>query len=339
MPLEPVVMTELDLGVVPAGARVRATVPLTKDGLGHDIGVPLLILKGKRPGPVLGLTAALHGNELNGVFTIHRLFESLEGRNMAGAVVAVVVANVPGFHREQREYSDGTDLNDILPGKEGGTPAEVYGHRLMDRVIRHFDALLDLHTASFGRVNSLYVRADLTHEVCRRLAHLVRPQIILHNPPSDGTLRGAAMDLGLPAITVEIADPQRFQPGYVRSTLSGLRSVLADFGIVSRRRPAGPAPDPVVCDRSYWLRSDRGGLLEVYPELRDELTAGERIAVVRDAWGDVLREYDCPEAGIVIGKSVNPVSPTGSRILHLGVVAPQSSPYWLRPATPDVEAP
>ncbi len=332
---QPLVVRHLDLEAIPARQTTRVLVELISDGLGQPVQVPVLVARGTKPGPVVGVTAAVHGNELNGIPVIHRLFETLEGKPLRGTVVGVVAANVPGLHAQQREYIDGTDLNDIFPGRADGNVSQVYAHRLLDRVIKKFDYLLDLHTASFGRINSLYVRADMNHVDTARMAHLQKPQIILNNRASDGTLRGAAMELGIPSITVEIADPHRFQPKYIRPAVAGVLAVLAERGIV-KRRSARPGPPPILCERSYWMYTDRGGLLDVLPELAQRVEAGEVIARVRDAFGQVRTEYRAPNAGVVIGKSTNPVGRSGARILHLGIPVDSADDNGLHAPPSDV---
>jgi predicted deacylase len=329
---------ELVIERFPRGELSRLYVDLVANGLAQDILVPSLIARGKKDGPVFGLTAAVHGNELNGIRVIHDLMHHINPQHLSGTVVALAVVNVPGLHRHQREFVDGTDLNHIFPGRHDGNVAEVYAQRILDRIVNRFDYLIDLHTASFGRVNSVYVRADMTHVTTATMAYLQRPQIIVHNPPSDYTLRGAAMDLGIPSITLEIGDPQRFQPSYVRSSRIGLRMVLAAAGMLARR-PAAEGSEPVLCESSRWMYTDRGGLLEVLPRPTERVSRGERVAVLRNAFGDVIREYHAPEDGIVIGKSVNPVGQTGARILHLGVVAPEQHGFQRRSAgRPTLEA-
>ena len=310
----------LDLESLPTGQISRLQVEVGEDALGRSLALPVLIARGERPGPVFGLTAAVHGNELNGIPVILRLFEQLNPRNLRGTLVAVVVVNLPGFLRRQRNFSDGRDLNHLWPGRRVGHPAQVFAHRVMDRVIRRLDYLCDLHTASRGRVNSLYVRADMTHHRTAAMAYLQRPQIILHNPASDGTLRGAASALGIPAITLEIGNPQRIQVDYVRQSIQGIRAMLGQVGMLSRRKPAdGPAP--VLCDASKWLHTDRGGLLQVVPKLTDRISKGEAVATLTSIYGDLLATYSAPTAGIVIGRSVDPAAETGARILHMGRLA------------------
>lgn len=332
----PIVTSSLDLQALPVGQITKVLVEIISDALGRAVHVPLLVARGSKPGPVVGVTAAVHGNELNGIPVIHRLFDALRDKPLRGTVVGVVVANVPGLHAQQREYVDGTDLNNIFPGTADGNVSMTYAHRLLDRVVRHFDHLLDLHTASFGRINSLYVRADMKHEQTARMAYLQKPQIILHNRASDGTLRGAAMELGIPAITVEIADPHRFQPRYIRPAVAGVQAVMAELGLVRRRPPRG-GPPPILCERSHWMYTDRGGLLEVLPDLAQMVERDEVIARVRDPFGELRAEYRAKEAGVVIGKSTNPVGQTGARILHLGI--PSAAPEGTVLVAPPVERP
>lgn len=307
----------LDLETLPSNAISRIALELVEDALGGAIRLPILVARGDRPGPVFGLTAALHGNELNGIPVVHRLFERLDTKKLRGTVVAVVVANVPGFLLHQREFLDGRDLNHIMPGKPNGSVSELYAHRLIDRVVRHFDYLVDLHTASFGRVNSLYIRTDLDHEVAGMMARRLRPQILLHNPPSDRTLRGTAMELGIPAVTLEIGNPHRFQKRYIQASLTGLRGLMGELGLMPKRVLA-EGPSPVVCRSSEWLYTDRGGFLQLGPDVTDFVAGGEVVARLTDPYGDVVSEYVAPRAGIVIGHSVEPVGQSGARILHLG---------------------
>ena len=320
----------LDPGSLPSGEKVRMWVELAQDGLGRPIRVPVLAARGIREGPVFGLTAAIHGNEVNGIPVLHRLFERLDPRAVRGTVIAVPVLNVPGFLAGRREFHEGSDLNRIMPGHPDGGPAEVYAHRILERIIRPFDYLLDLHTASAGRANSLYVRADMTQETPARMAYRIRPQIIVHNEPSDATLRGAADELGIPAITVEIGDPARFQRRFIAAALAGVRAVMGSVGVVPRKVRA-PRSAPVLCCRSIWIRTERGGLLDVLPDVADTVSEGDVIARVRDPFGDLLQEYRAPFDGVVVGKERNPVTASGGRVLHLGERADPDDSRFQRP--------
>lgn len=318
-PGEPLVWERLDLDAVAPGTIQPVWLTVAEDGLGEPIRLPVLVARGAREGPVAGITAGVHGNELNGVPTVHRLLRHLDPQRLRGTIVAVVVVNVPGFHRRSRMFSDRRDLNHAFPGRPDGHGAQVFAHRVFEHVVRRVDVLIDLHTASAGRVNSLYVRADMSSAASARLAYLQRPQIIVHNPPSDGTLRGAAASVGIPAVTVEIGDPQVFQSRYVKRATVGLRATLADLGMVARR-PVALGDEPLICEDSGWLYTDRGGLLQVFPEVAAVLRAGDPVARLTDVFGRERRTWVAPSDGVVIGRATDPVARTGARIIHFGAL-------------------
>ncbi|MCB0355037.1 MAG: succinylglutamate desuccinylase/aspartoacylase family protein, partial [Bdellovibrionales bacterium] len=268
--------------------------------------------------PVLGLTAALHGNELNGIPVIHRLMQQLNLEKLAGTIVGALVLNMPGLLRGERYHPDGTDMNRIAPGKPDGNQSELYIYRLTDRLLPDLNYLIDLHTASFGRVNSYYVRADMGDDVTSRMARLQNPQIILNNPPNDRTLRGHAATRGIKSITLELKDPFIFQYDVIEDSLIGLRNVLYDLQMLEGSVVC-PLKNTIVCDSSYWTFTDRGGILTVFPELGEEVGRGQHVGQISDIFGEGIAECIAPDAGIIIGKSVSPVNPSGSRIIHLGL--------------------
>ena len=309
----------LEIESLPRGEFTRLFIELIENGLGRRVQVPVVVARGKKDGPIFGITAALHGNELNGIPVIHQILQRVNLKTLSGTIVCVIVANMPGFLAEQREFNDGIDLNHIMPGKPYGKSSHVYAYELIDRITSHFDYLVDLHTASQGRVNSLYVRANLKEEMTSKMACLLRPKIIVHNPASDYTLRGVAAEHGKPAITVEICDPQKFQKDPIKRTIQGVRRIMSHIGMVPGKQVELPAP-PILCKKSYWVLTDRGGLLSVHHKVTNLVKKGEVIATQSNIFGDVIRTYEAPEDGIVIGHSVNPVCQTGSRILHLGIL-------------------
>lgn len=319
LPDDTPVIRELDLESIPKGTIQRYWLHLVTDGMGLPVFVPVIVAKGRTGGPVVGLTAAVHGNELNGIPVIQRLFREIDAEQLRGTVVGVPVVNLPSLLRKKRRFIDGTDLNHIMPGRADGNVSQVYAYRIMNWIVRKFDYLIDLHTASFGRVNSYYIRADMDDKTTRRMALLQNAQIIVHNPPSDGTLRGAADELGIHAITLEVGNPNTFQKGHIRSGLTGIFNVLTDLDMIDDtvEEPEIPA---VICRDSFWLYTDTGGVLTVQPGVTDLVEKGQEVAALRNIFGDLIKRYESPEAGVVIGKSVSPINQTGGRILHLGLV-------------------
>ena len=313
-----IVVESIDISQLRQGAVHRLRLHLTEDGAGFPIMVPILVARGRRDGPTLGIVAGVHGDEINGIPVIHKLFENIEPRSLAGTVIAAPVVNIPGFDRQQRRFIEDVDLNQIMPGKDNGSASDIYAHRLIQRLVRNFDYMIDLHTASRGRVNTLYARADLEDPMSAQMAHRLRPQIILHSPARDKSVRGEASDLGIPSVTLEVGNPQQFQAEYIRSSVRGVRAVMGLLNI-SKARNAVENKEPILCRKSFWTYTDHGGLLRVVPRLCERVEKGELLATLTNVFGDVLREYKAPVDGVIIGKAINPVGHTGARIAHIGV--------------------
>ena len=313
------VIQSLDIKKLPKGEITHCWLHVVTDGMGVPIHVPVLVARGLEEGKVLGITAAVHGNELNGIPVIQRLFKEINPKELKGTIVGVPVTNVPSLVRKKRRFIDGTDLNHIMPGKPNGTVSQVYAWRIVNRLIKEFDFLLDLHTASNGRVNSYYIRADMEDEMVRQMAILQNAQIIVHNPPSDGTLRGTADEMGISAITLEVGNPNTFQKGLIRDGLTGIHNLLGYLKMLDCEVEAVD-DETVICKKSYWIYSDTGGIMTVHPQVTERVKEGQIIATMRNIFGDLVKEYLATEDGIVIGKSVSPINQTGGRILHLGII-------------------
>ncbi|KAI8086494.1 uncharacterized protein BX664DRAFT_335943 [Halteromyces radiatus] len=306
-----------------------AWIKMIEQGLSEWIRLPVIICRGSDDGPVVGITAAVHGNELNGVPCIHRVVSEIDVHKLKGTVVAIPCVNVVGYLKFQREFADGRDLNRQFPGKEDGFSSQVYCYQLMHKIISQFNYLIDLHTASFGRINSYYVRADMNDIASATLAHLQQPQIVLHNSGQDGTLRSAASARGIKAITVEIGNPQLFQNQYVQWSYFGVMRILDHLEMYAltkepkedqdNRMSQGP-PSTILCSKGFWIYTRTGGILEVYPGVNSIIRKGDTIARVKNIFGNLVDTYFAPCSGIVIGRSSNPVAMAGDRILHLGVI-------------------
>ncbi|RCI07208.1 hypothetical protein CU098_013649 [Rhizopus stolonifer] len=327
----PVTRDKLEVDEFPLGTVRTAWIRIMTQGLGEWVKLPVIVCRGKEDGPVVGLTAAVHGNELNGVPCIHKVISQIDVNHLKGTLVAVPCVNVWGYLKFEREFADGRDLNRQFPGKEDGYSSQVFCYHLMDKIMSQFNYMIDLHTASFGRVNSYYVRADMNDTMGATMARLQQPQVILHNSGQDGTLRSAAAARGIKAITVEIGNPQTFQDRFVQWSYMGimrildhfemfsLSNILDDIKIDDSDEELGPS-HTILCSRGFWIYTKTGGILEVYPGVNTLIRKGEIIARIKNMFGNIIEEYFAPCTGIVIGKSSNPVAMSGDRIAHLGVI-------------------
>lgn len=309
---------DLKISSLKRGEVHRLLILLSDNSLGVPWRVPLIIIRGLKKGPTVGLTAALHGNELNGISTIFKLVKEIDPKKLIGTLVLVPISNVPGYLANSRYFTDNVDLNRIMPGRPTGVTSQIYAHYFVTKIVSKFNYLLDLHTASHGRVNSLYIRADIDNEQTRTLAYLQNPQIIVKKYDESGTLRSWANDHGIPAITIEIGNSNAFQHALIDETLEGVLNTLKYLKMLE-----GEVKDLVgnatICGSSYWIYSYKGGIVDVFPNLADRVNKGDIIAHVHDVFGQVKEKIVADRSGIVIGKNVRPNCDGGARILHLGV--------------------
>lgn len=317
-----VIKTKEDLSIsrLARGEIHRLLIQLSDNALGVPWRIPVIIIRGEKDGPVVGITAAVHGNELNGISTIFKLIDSINPKKLSGSLVLVPISNVPGYLANQRLFTDNVDLNRIMPGKPKGSTSNVYAHMFINKIVTKFDYLLDLHTASHGRVNSLYLRADLDNEECRTLATLQNPQIIVQKYDEQGTLRGWANDHGIPAITIEIGNSNAFQHKLIDETLDGILNTLRHLKMAPGK-VANMSKNAIICDRSYWIYAERGGIVDVLPDLTEQVIKGQVIARIYDVFGQIKEEVKSDQAGIIIGKNVRPNCNAGTRLIHIGIMA------------------
>lgn len=318
--MEAQISETIDLSSCKQGEVTRLYLEVPGSALGSPWQIPIIILKGRKSGPTLGITSAIHGNELNGILSIFKLVESIDLDILQGTVVCCPIFNVPGYLFQQRYFLDGQDLNRLMPGlPKGNKPSEIYNYALTKHLISQFDILLDLHTASAGKANSLYIRADLSDPKCKQLAYLQNPHIIVQKYDAEGTLRAWANSNNISAITIEIGDPDVFQPHLVDDTLEGIFNTLRYYQMVPGE-VKNLTKDTTICSSSYWLHSPSGGILEVLPKLTQYIAKGEKVATLYNPFGDVIVNIVADNDGVVIGKATTPYCEAGSRVLHLGLI-------------------
>lgn len=296
---------------------------------GYPILVPVVVIQGSSDGPVLGLTAAIHGNELNGIPVIHKLADSINTNELKGRIIAIPGLNPLSIQMDERRFIDDEDLNRNFPGKENGNRSEQYVNKIKDRVLPFFSVHIDMHTASFGHVNSMYARVDVSNDTLEILAALQKPDIILNSKgsPSVGsvsagshTMRAESGLKGIPSITVEYGDPQIFQKPIIDRGYQGVLNTLNWLQMYRNPKKDIFKDEAVYCNKSYWIYMNDGGFLDVVVDLNQKIKKGDKIAIVKNAFGNLISEYFSPEDGIVIGKSTNPANMSGGRIIHLGVM-------------------
>ena len=279
--------------------------------------VPVLVAHGRLPGPVLCLTAAVHGDEINGIEMVRRLMFDLEPKDMSGSVIGVPIVNLDGFRRGERYLSDRRDLNRHFPGTTQGSAASRLAHSLFAGVIVHCNYLIDLHTGSMARTNLPQIRGNLRDSAIVELAKHLGGITVLHNRGAPGTLRRAATDRGIPTLTLEAGGPNVLEERAVDYGVNALETLLDNLGIRESSR-FWTAPQPVFYE-SRWVRTSQGGILLSQVKLGDKVKTGDVLGTVIDPVSNTGSAILAPFNGRLLGMAENQVVQTGYAAYHLGV--------------------
>jgi len=278
--------------------------------------VPVLVAHGNEPGPRLCLTAAVHGDELNGIEMVRRLMYELEPGELAGTVVGVPIVNLDGFRNGSRYLSDRRDLNRYFPGHKNGSAASRIAYSLFNSIVRQCDYLVDLHTGSQKRINQPQLRADLDKSEVVAFAKHFGGMTVLHSPPGDGMLRAAAVEEGITAVTMEAGGPNRLEDEAVDYGVQALETLLENLDMRKASRFWG-APQPVFFE-SEWIRAGQGGILLSEVSLNDQVRKGEILGTVTDPISNTGSAIIAPYDGRVLGMAVNQVVHAGFAAYRIG---------------------
>ncbi len=301
---------------VAPGARKRLTWTSGAAMEGFVTPAPVFVVNGAGPGPVLCLTAAVHGDELNGIEVVRRILDDVDAEDLNGALIAVPIVNIQGFYRGARYLPDRRDLNRHFPGNGRGSAATRMAHSFFTEIVRHCSAIVDLHTGSLNRTNLPQVRADLRSASVTRLTQAFGATVVLHSVGEKGSLRRAATDAGIPAVTFEMGEPMRVQPEQVEHGAKAIETLMHALGMTQQRRYWGD-PEPVYY-ASKWVRVDHGGILFSDVALGERVSEGELLGVVTDPITNQQHRVYAPTSGRILGMALNQVVLPGFAAYRIG---------------------
>jgi predicted deacylase len=311
-------MQLLECEVAP-GERRRLFLRASESFAGDSVEIPVLAIRGERAGPVVCMTAGIHGDELNGIEIVRQIFEHVSPSQLSGMLVGVPVANLHGFRRGSRYLPDRRDLNRYFPGHPAGSSASRIASALFEGVVRHCDAVVDFHTGSFYRTNLPHLRANLLDPQVLELAQAFGIGVVVHSEGLIGTLRRASTDAGIPAITYEAGEPKRFQGREIDRGVEGMRSMLRRLGVLSGNAP--PPSRPRLYYQSRWVRVNDGGIFITHRELGERIGSGDVLGTVTDPVSNERTRLIAPVSGRILGMAVSQVVIPGFAAFHIGVAS------------------
>ena len=306
-------------GKVEPGESTTLRYRISETYLGDPVKIPVSIINGAHSGPTLVLTAATHGDELNGIEVVREVALDWDHSELHGTLLLLPVLNVPAFLAQQRYLPIyDRDLNRSFPGDLESTNAKRMAHTIFTNFIEPADLGIDFHTSTRGRTNMLHVRADMASEDVARLAYAFGSHVIIDSEGQDGTLRREAQRHGAPTITVEMGEAHRFQRRLIDRGLEGVASVLAEYGFWPDEPVHWPGWRTVIDpNRKTWLRAEAGGMVEMHYKRGDLVEEGSTIATISNPFKTERTTIEAPFSGLLVGVLENPVVYPGNPLCHL----------------------
>ena len=292
--------------------------------IGESWPIPITVVHGTRPGPVVTIIGAIHGNELIGPLALTYLQSAnimgegmaIDPSSVAGTIRIIPIVNMPGYRRSTRYMSDGRDLNRFFPGKENSNTTSRVAHRLWSELFSTSDHIIDLHTAALGRTNMPQIRANLANRLSNRSARAFGIELILDSEGPKGSLRRISDESGISCITYEGGGSDESDPESIQVALYGILNVLRGLKMI----PGYPSRPRfrLLASGSVWIRSDYGGLLDVLAPAGSFVEEGEVVATVSDPENPgQMMDVKSPTQGLMICSATHPFVTTGTPIGHL----------------------
>ena len=325
--------TDRDIGewfgeTISPGESRDVFMPIGESYSSMTVRIPIHIRRAETPGPVLFVSAALHGDEINGTGAVRELIRDTELKLLKGSVIFVPVLNLLGFDRHDRYLPDRRDLNRSFPGTAKGSLASRMARVIFNEIIGRSDYGIDLHTAAVRRTNYPNVRGHLAHEGVRRLAQYFGAEIVVDGKGPVGSLRREARKAGCPTIIMEGGEVWKVEPGVVEAATRGVKNVLKGLGMLDGDMETYSFQ--LVIEKAQWIRSDRGGFMQFHVGPGDLVEKGQPLFTNTTLLGEELNTMYAPFDGIVIGMSSLPSVSPGEAVCHLGKLPAGESPSVLR---------
>ncbi len=305
-----------DQSIAP-GERTTIELPLPPLYTHTPMVMPVTVIRGKKDGPRLFISAAVHGDELNGIEVIRRILQLPVLSRIRGTLIAVPVVNVYGLIHHSRYLPDRRDLNRSFPGSEKGSLAARLAHVFMEEIVRNSTHGIDLHTGAIHRSNLPQIRANLDDPDTLKLAEAFGAPVLLNANLRDGSLREAASGMGIPMLLYETGEALRFDEKSIRAGVKGVVNVMRALGMLSKSRSRQKMVEPVVARSSSWLRAPSSGMLRTLKPLGERVRKGDLLGLVDDPLGDANTEVLSPCSGIIIGRTEIPLVHEGEAVFHV----------------------
>jgi len=300
------------------GTRTTIDIPVGRLYTHTPMNMPVHVIRGKKSGPRLFISAAIHGDEINGVEIIRRLLKLPALKKLKGTIIAVPIVNVHGLINHSRYLPDRRDLNRSFPGSEQGSLAARLANLFMQEIVSQSTHGIDIHTGAIHRNNLPQIRANMDDDETAKLARAFNVPVIISSNLRDGSLRESAAEYGIPMLLYEAGEALRFDEVSIRAGVKGIVNVMRTLEMLPASRSKSKKQlDPVLARSSSWVRAPDSGILRAMVALGSRVKKDTLLGVVSDPFGEKEVKVISSLNGIVIGRTNLPLVNEGDALFHI----------------------
>jgi len=302
--------------IIKPGEIRQLEIPVANLYTDTDVFIPVHVIRSKRPGPIVFVSAAVHGDELNGIEIVRRLIQLKSLKISTGSLILIPMVNIYGVLNQSRYMPDRRDLNRSFPGSKKGSLAGRVAHIFLEEIIKHCDYGIDLHTGAIHRSNLPQIRADLSDPETEMLAKEFGASVVLNANLRDGSLRHTSVESGTRILLYEAGQALRFDELSIQVGVRGVLNVITKLGMLKRKRTR-KAFQPYIANDSAWVRANSSGIVRDLKKLGDRVRKGDALAEIGGPFGNVIDKVTATKAGIIIGKQNIPLAQEGDAMFHI----------------------
>ena len=282
-----------------------------------DLHIPIIVERSKKEGPVVLLTAGLHGDEINGTEIVRELIVKKINKPKRGTIICIPVINIFGFVNQTREFPDGRDLNRIFPGSKTGSLASQFAYYILKEIIPHIDYAIDFHAGGAQRFNAPQIRIVPNNAELKTLSDVFGAPFTLYSNNISGSFRSSCDKMNVKMLLFEGGKSVDINNGVTKEAVEGTKRFLTHFDMLKNKHEISKPHQTIYIETSDWIRANFSGMFHGLKQIGSYVTKGELLAKISDPFGKVSHKLKAPHAGYLINVNDAPIVYQGDAVFHI----------------------
>lgn len=283
-----------------------------------SVEVPVIVERAKKPGPVVLLTAGIHGDEINGVEIVRQVISRGINKPKIGTIICIPLLNVFGFLDMKREFPGGRDLNRVFPGFKKGSLASRFAYQFVNEILPVADFCLDFHTGGASRFNVAQVRVPKNNEELLEFARIFNAPFTVFSSYISKSYRETCGKLEKPILLFEGGKSQESNKNIAKMGVNGTMRILAHFNMLkSKFKLPENHSGTILIEDARWMRAKYSGLLHVKVPIGKFVEKGEYLAIITDPYGNFRHKVNASQSGYIININQSPIVYQGDAIFNI----------------------